>query len=128
MSVKTLTINNIPVAVEEGATILEAAKEAGVHIPTLCFLEGVSSVAACRMCLVEIEGINKLLPSCVTQVTEEMVVHTDTPKLQEYRRMVMELLFAEGNHVCSICVAYGNCVLQNLAIAVGIEHSRFAYR
>ena len=128
MSVRTLTINNIPVAVEEGATILEAAKEAGVHIPTLCFLEGVSPVAACPMCLVEIEGINKLLPSCITQVTEEMVVHTNTPKLQEYRRMVIELLFAEGNHVCSICVANGNCELQNLAIAVGMDHTRFPYR
>ncbi|MGK7895766.1 MAG: bidirectional hydrogenase complex protein HoxU [Xenococcus sp. (in: cyanobacteria)] len=128
MSVRTLTIDGKPIAVEEGATILEAAKEAGVHIPTLCFLEGVSSVAACRMCLVEIEGINKLLPSCVTQVTEEMVVHTNTPKLQEYRRMVIELLFAEGNHVCSICVANGNCELQNLAISVGMDHTRFAYR
>ena len=128
MSVKTLTINNIPVAVEEGSTILEAAKEAGVYIPTLCFLEGVGSVAACRMCLVEIEGSNKLLPSCVTQVAEEMVVHTNTPKLQEYRRMVIELLFAEGNHVCSICVANGNCELQNMAIAVGMDHTRFPYR
>ncbi len=128
MSVRTLTINNIPVAAEAGKTILEAAKEAGVHIPTLCFLEGVSAVAACRMCLVEIAGINKLLPSCVTQVTEEMVVHTNTPKLQEYRRMVIELLFAEGNHVCSICVANGNCELQNLAIEVGMDHTRFPYR
>ena len=128
MSVRTLTINNIPVAAEEGKTILEAAKEADIHIPTLCFLEGVSPVAACRMCLVEIEGINKLLPSCVTQVTEEMVVHTNTPKLQEYRRMVIELLFAEGNHVCSICVANGNCELQNLAIKVGMDHTRFPYR
>ncbi len=128
MSARTLTINNIPVAAEEGKTILEAAKEADIHIPTLCFLEGVSPVAACRMCLVEIEGINKLLPSCVTQVTEEMVVHTNTPKLQEYRRMVIELLFAEGNHVCSICVANGNCELQNLAIEVGMDHTRFPYR
>lgn len=128
MSVRTLTIDGKPVAVEEGTTILEAAKEADVYIPTLCFLEGVSSVAACRMCLVEIEGINKLLPSCVTQVAEEMVVHTNTPKLQEYRRMVIELLFAEGNHVCSICVANENCELQNLAIAVGMDHTRFPYR
>ncbi len=128
MSVRTLTIDGKPVAIEEGATIREAAQEAGVHIPTLCFLEGVSPVAACRMCLVEIEGINKLLPSCVTQVTEEMVVHTNTPKLQEYRSMVIELLFAEGNHVCSICVANGNCELQNLAVEVGMDHTRFPYR
>ena len=128
MSVRTLTINNIPVAAEEGKTILEAAKEADIHIPTLCFLEGVNPVAACRMCLVEVEGINKLLPACVTQVTEEMVVHTNTPKLQEYRRMVIELLFAEGNHICSICVANGNCELQDLAIEVGMDHTRFPYR
>jgi bidirectional [NiFe] hydrogenase diaphorase subunit len=128
MSVRTLTIDGQPVAIAEGATILEAAKEAGIHIPTLCFLEGVSAAAACRMCLVEVEGINKLLPACVTQVAEEMVVHTNTPKLQEYRRMVIELLFSEGNHVCSICVANGNCELQNLAIEVGMDHTRFPYR
>jgi bidirectional [NiFe] hydrogenase diaphorase subunit len=128
MSVRTLTIDGTPVAIEEGATILEAAKEAGIHIPTLCFLEGVSAAAACRMCLVEVEGMNKLLPACVTQVAEEMVVHTNTPKLQEYRRMVIELLFAEGNHVCSICVANGNCELQDAAIQVGMDHTRFPYR
>ena len=75
MSVRTLTINNIPVAAEEGKTILEAAQESDIHIPTLCSLEGVSPVAACRMCLVEVEGSNKLLPSCVTQVTEEISTH-----------------------------------------------------
>ncbi|BAU62659.1 NADH dehydrogenase (ubiquinone) [Stanieria sp. NIES-3757] len=128
MSVRTLTIDGQPVAIAEGATILEAAKEAGIHIPTLCFLEGVSAVAACRMCLVEVEGISKLLPACVTQVAEEMVVHTNTPKLQEYRRMTVELLFAEGNHVCSICVANGNCELQDAAIKVGMDHTRFPYR
>ncbi|MCU0535195.1 MAG: bidirectional hydrogenase complex protein HoxU [Hydrococcus sp. Prado102] len=128
MSVKTLTINNTPVAAEEGKTILEAAKEASIHIPTLCYLEGVSCTAACRVCLVEIEGSNKLQPACVTQVAEGMVVRTDTPKLQEYRRMDLELLFAEGNHVCAVCVANGNCELQDLAIEVGMDHTRFPYR
>ncbi len=128
MSVITLTINDTPIAVEEGATILQAAKEAGVHIPTLCHLDGVSDTAACRLCLVEIEGMNRLLPACVTTVTEEMVIHTDTPKLQDYRRMTVELIFAEGNHVCAICVANGNCELQDMAIEVGMDHSRFSYR
>jgi bidirectional [NiFe] hydrogenase diaphorase subunit len=128
MSVKTLTIDGIPVAVEAGKTILQAARESGIPIPTLCQLDGVSNVAACRMCLVEIEGINKLSPACVTEVAEEMVVHTNTAKLQEYRRINVELLFAEGNHFCSICVANGNCELQNLAIQVGMDHSRFPYR
>jgi bidirectional [NiFe] hydrogenase diaphorase subunit len=128
MSVKTLTINSAPVAAEEGKTILVAAKESGIHIPTLCYLEGVSPAAACRVCLVEIEGSNKLQPACVTQVTEGMVVHTDTPKLKQYRRMDIELLFAEGNHVCAVCVANGNCELQDLAVEVGMDHSRFPYR
>lgn len=128
MSVKTLTLDGIPIAIEEGTTILEAAKEAGVTIPTLCHLEGVSDVGACRLCLVEVENINKLLPACVTQVTEEMVVYTNTAKLQEYRRMAVELIFAEGNHVCAICVANGNCELQDAAIQVGMDHTRFPYR
>jgi bidirectional [NiFe] hydrogenase diaphorase subunit len=78
--------------------------------------------------LVEVEGIPKLLPACTTQPTEGMVIHTNSPKLQEYRRMILELLFAEGNHVCAVCVANGNCELQNLAIEVGMDHTRFEYR
>ncbi len=128
MSVKTLKIDGIDVAIEEGSTILQAAKEAKVPIPTLCHLEGVTDIGACRLCLVELEGSNRLLPACVTEVAEGMEVHTNTPKLQEYRRMTVELLFAEGNHVCSVCVANGNCELQDVAIQVGMDHSRFPYR
>ncbi|MCW6035302.1 bidirectional hydrogenase complex protein HoxU [Spirulina subsalsa FACHB-351] len=128
MSVKTLTINDQPIAIEEGKTILDAAKEAGIPIPTLCHLEGVSDVGACRLCLVEVKGINKLLPACVTQVAEGMEISTNTPKLQEYRRMAVELIFAEGNHVCSVCVANNNCELQDVAVEVGMDHSRFVYR
>lgn len=128
MAVTTLTIDEVDVAVEAGSTILEASQEAGIHIPTLCHLEGVSDVGACRLCLVEVEGINKLLPACVTDVGEEMKVHTDTPRLKAYRKMVVEMLFAEGNHVCAVCVANENCELQDLAVEVGMDHSRFAYR
>jgi bidirectional [NiFe] hydrogenase diaphorase subunit len=128
MSVKTLVIDGMDVAIEEGATILQAAEEAGIRIPTLCHLEGVSDVGACRLCLVEVKGINKLLPACVTQVTEGMQVWTDTDPLKQYRRMIVEMLFAEGNHICSVCVANGNCELQDLAIEVGMDHSRFQYR
>jgi bidirectional [NiFe] hydrogenase diaphorase subunit len=128
MSVKTLKIDGVDVAIEEGSTVLQAAKEAGVTIPTLCHLEGVSDVGACRLCMVELEGSPRLFPACVTQVAEGMQVHTSSPKLQEYRRMVVELLFTEGNHVCSICVANGNCELQDVAIQVGMDHARFPYR
>jgi len=128
MSVKTLKIDGKAIAIEEGATVLQAARENGITIPTLCHLDGVSDVGACRLCLVEIAGTNKLLPACVTEVAEGMDIHTKTPKLQEYQRMTVELLFAEGNHVCAVCVANGNCELQDLAIAVGMDHSRFPYR
>lgn len=128
MSVITLTIDGEMISAREGETILKAAQDAGIHIPTLCHLEGVGDVGACRVCLVEIEGIPKLLPACTTQPTEGMNIHTNSPKLQEYRLMVLELLFAEGNHVCAVCVANGNCELQNLAIEVGMDHTSFEYR
>ncbi len=128
MSVKTLKIDGQDVAIEQGATILQAAHEAKINIPTLCYLEGVSPAAACRMCMVEIAGSHKLVPACHTEVDEGMEVSTNTPKLRTFRRMNIELLFAEGNHVCAVCVANGNCELQDLAVQVGMDHSRFDYR
>ncbi len=128
MSVKTLTINGEMISAREGETILTAAQEANIHIPTLCYLEGVTAVAACRLCIVEIEGSGRPQPACVTQAVEGMVVHTNTDKLQEYRRMTVEMLFAEGNHICAICVANENCELQDMAVEVGMEHSRFPYQ
>lgn len=128
MSVKTLKIDGQDVAIEQGASILQAAREVDIVIPTLCYLDGVSPAAACRMCLVEIEGSTKLQPACQTEVTEGMAVHTNTPKLQAFRRMNVELLFAEGNHVCAVCVANGHCELQDLAVRVGMDHSRFSYQ
>jgi bidirectional [NiFe] hydrogenase diaphorase subunit len=128
MSVITLTIDGMDVAVEAGSTILQAAKEADVRIPTLCHLEGVSTVGACRVCLVQIQGSDKLVPSCLTPVSEGMKVMTKTDQLKEYRKMTVELLFAEGNHVCATCVANNNCELQDLAVEVGMDHTRFNYR
>jgi len=127
MSVRTLTIDGHAVAMATGTTLLAAAREVGVPIPTLCHLEGLSPVAACRLCLVEIEGSGKLQPACLTPVAEGMVVHTDTPRLQDYRRTVIEMLFTEGNHVCAICVANGHCELQDRAVEVGMDHSRLPY-
>ena len=128
MSVRTLTIDGHAVAMATGTTLLAAAREVGVPIPTLCHLEGLSPVAACRLCLVEIEGSGKLQPACLTPVAEGMVVHTDTPRLQDYRRTVIEMLFTEGNHVCAVCVANGHCELQDRAVEVGMDHSRLPYR
>lgn len=121
-------MNGEMISAREGETILTAAQAANIHIPTLCYLEGVTAVAGCRLCLVEIEGSNKLQPACVTQVAEGMVVQTNTAKLQEYRQMTVEMLFAEGNHICAVCVANEHCELQDLAIEVGMDHSRFPYQ
>lgn len=127
MSVITLTINGQEIGAKSGETILEAAQAANIHIPTLCHLDGLSDVGACRMCLVEVSGSNKLLPACVTRVAEGMVVHADSERLSRYRRMTIELLFAERNHVCAVCVVNEHCELQNQAIAVGMTHVRFDY-
>jgi bidirectional [NiFe] hydrogenase diaphorase subunit len=127
MSVKTLTIDGKHVGAEESETILEAATDAGINIPTLCHLDGLTNVAACRLCLVEVAGTKKLLPSCVTNVAEGMEVKTDTERLRKYRLMILELLFAERNHVCSVCVSNGHCELQSRAQGQGLMHVRFQY-
>ena len=128
MAAKTLIINGKHVSAEENATILEAATEAGISIPTLCHLDGVYDVGACRLCLVEVAGISKLLPACTTKVAEGMEVSTDTERLRKYRRMTLELLFAERNHVCAVCVSNNHCELQTLGSSQGMEHVRFEYR
>lgn len=127
MAVKTLTIDGKLVSARAEDTILQAAREAGIRIPTLCYLDGLSAHGGCRLCLVEIAGSPRLQPACCMQVAEGMAVRTDTEQLRSYRRMIVELLFAEGNHICSVCVANGNCELQNLAMQVGMDHEPFDY-
>src|SRR5438093_491516 len=127
MSVVTLTIDERLLSARQGQTLLECARENGIDVPTLCHLDGTSDVAACRLCLVEIAGSPRLLPACVTGVAEGMVVRTTSPKLVEYRRMILELFFSERNHICSVCVANGACELQTLAASQGMDHVRFEY-
>ena len=128
MAVVTLTIDDKPVSARAGETILAAAAEAGIQIPTLCHMDGVSEAAACRLCLVQVEGRGRLQAACVTAAAEGMVVRTQTDTLREYRRMILELLFAEGNHVCAVCVANGNCELQTLAAEHGMDQVRYEYQ
>lgn len=127
MSVVTLTVNNEMVGAQEGQTLLSVIKEQGIEIPTLCHLEGLEERGGCRLCLVEVEGSNKLLPACVTPVQEGMVVTTHSERLVKYRRMILELLFAERNHVCAVCVMNGHCELQWNAAAIGMDHVRYEY-
>ncbi|MCX6885051.1 MAG: bidirectional hydrogenase complex protein HoxU [Verrucomicrobiota bacterium] len=127
MAARTFTIDGKLVTAEENATVLDAATEAGIDIPTLCHLEGVYDVGACRLCLVEVTGIGKLLPACTTRVAEGMEIKTDSERLRKYRRMTIELLFAERNHVCAVCVANSHCELQALACRLGMDHVRYDY-
>jgi bidirectional [NiFe] hydrogenase diaphorase subunit len=128
MAAKTLTIDGKQISAADGATLLQAAEEAGIRIPTLCHMEGVYDVGACRLCLVEVVGTPKLLPACTTRVREGMDVQTDSDRLRHYRRLILELLFAERNHVCSVCVSNNHCELKSLACQHGVDHVRYNYR
>jgi bidirectional [NiFe] hydrogenase diaphorase subunit len=127
VSVRTLTVDDKHLTAREGESILDAARGAGIDIPTLCHLDGVSEGAACRLCLVEVEGSSKLQAACVTAAAEGMVVRTATERLKKYRRMALELFFAERNHVCAVCVANRHCELQDLAVKLGMDHVRYDY-
>lgn len=128
MSVRTLEVDGKMITALEGQTIFEAAWESGIHIPRLCHIGGLSSPGACRLCLVEVEGQARLQASCLARVTEGMVVRTDTPALRAHRRLIVELLFAERNHVCAVCVMNGACELQDLAAQLGVDCIRLAPR
>ena len=128
MSVKTLTIDGKMVTGVVGETIFDVAWNNNIRIPRLCHVGGISDVGACRLCLVEVEGQRKLMASCMTPVEEGMVVHTNTDRLQAHRRLIIELLFAERNHTCAVCVQNGNCELQDLAAELNVDHVRLRYQ
>lgn len=128
MSVKSLEIDGKPVTGLVEQTIFNVAWENGIHIPRLCHVGGVSDVGACRLCMVEVEGRRKLQAACMTRVEEGMVIRTGSERLHKYRRLIVELLFAERNHVCAVCVMNGACELQDLAAELGIDHVRLRYQ
>ena len=110
-----LTIDHIPVTVPEGTTILDAARSAGIHIPSLCYLRGVNEIGACRVCVVELGGMDRLVPACNNVVEEGMEVLTSSPKVRETRRINVELLLSQHDCHCATCVRSGNCSLQTIA-------------
>jgi bidirectional [NiFe] hydrogenase diaphorase subunit len=123
-----LKIDGEYVTAEAGQTVLQVARANGKFIPALCFIEGLKGLGACRLCLVEVTGIGRLLPACTTPVQDGMSIVTTSPRLAECRKMIMELLLSERNHICSVCVSNGNCELQALAAELGVTHVQFPYR
>ncbi len=111
----------------EDQSILQAARANGKHIPTLCYLEGLSTAGSCRLCMVEVSGVGRLLPACTTPVQEGISVTTTSTRLTHYRRMTVELLLIERNHVCAVCVSNGHCELQAMATSLGITNTRYWY-
>ena len=123
----SIRIDGELVTATEGSTILEAAQAAGKYIPTLCHLAGLTPVGACRVCIVEVSGTDRLFPSCTTPVQDGMSVTTDSERLQRYRRITVELLLVERNHTCAVCVSNNHCELQAMASALGINNVRYKY-
>ena len=117
----TLTINGAKVQVPEGATVLDAARQAGVQVPTLCYLKDVQAIGACRVCLVEVEGAPTLVASCSMPAAEGMKVNTNTRRVRESRRTVVELLLSEHEGDCQTCNRSDDCELQSLARSMGIK-------
>ena len=121
----TLSIDGLQVSGLAHETILEVAQENGVVIPTLCHLDGLSTAASCRLCMVELAGSSKLFPACATRIAEGMEVTTQSDRLLHYRRNIVALMFSERNHVCAVCIANGHCELQTMAQALGLDHIDF---
>ena len=111
----------------EGQTIFQVATENSRPIPALCHLEGLSSPGSCRLCLVQVAGVDRLMPACTTPAQSGMSVTTNSETLAHNRLMALELLFVERNHVCAVCVSNGHCELQTLALELGMTHVRFPY-
>lgn len=123
-----LTINGQQVSASEGMTILEVAKKNGIDIPTLCYIEDLLPLGACRLCVVEVEGSRMLVGSCHTPVTEGMVIHTHSPKVLETRKILVELMLASHPDSCLICDGANLCELRKIATDLEIGLPRFRVR
>ncbi|MCP4717603.1 MAG: 2Fe-2S iron-sulfur cluster binding domain-containing protein, partial [Deltaproteobacteria bacterium] len=121
----TLTVNGKQVQGKQGQTVLEICRDNDIHVPTLCYHPKMPPYGGCRLCIVEIEKMRGLPPSCTTPAADGMVVTTRSDELKRVRKTVLELLLSYGNHNCLLCEASGNCELQNLVYEHGIEDVRY---
>ncbi|HOM82406.1 MAG TPA: molybdopterin-dependent oxidoreductase [Armatimonadota bacterium] len=127
MSDITMTIDGREVRAKQGQTVLEVCREHGIYLPTLCHWPGLSNVGACRLCVVEVEGTNKLGTSCTMPAADGLKIRTQSEALTARRKMTLELLFSERNHFCPVCPESGACELQDLGYRFGIDSIRYPY-
>jgi len=120
-----LSIDGCEITTAVGTTIFEAARKAGIIIPHLCYREDLSATAACRLCIVEVEGARNLIASCASPVADKMVVKTNTKRVQDARRLVIELLLSDHPYDCMTCEKSGSCKLEKYAYEFGIRKTRF---
>jgi NADP-reducing hydrogenase subunit HndD len=125
MSEVELTLNGKQIKADSSKTILEVAKDNGIEIPTLCYIEGLPPTGACRMCVVEVEGSRTLVASCHTPVGKGMVIHTDSPKVLETRRMILELLHSSHCGSCYMCEKANVCTLREITADLEVGLPRF---
>jgi [NiFe] hydrogenase diaphorase moiety small subunit len=121
-----IEIDGVSVSTEEGATLVDVAADAGVYIPTLCYLRGKPCLGTCRVCSVKVDGAMRA--ACTVSVSDGMTVEVDEPEIADMRKALVEMLFAEGNHNCPSCEKSGRCTLQSVGYEVDMLVSRFPYR
>ena len=121
-------IDNRPVSVEAGTSILDAASAAGIHIPHLCYLKDINEIAACRMCAVEVEGTERLVTACDNEVLEGMVIRTNSPRVRRARRTNLRLLLSQHDTSCTTCIRSGNCELQKISADLNIHYQPYEVR
>ena len=122
MEMVNIKINGMPLSVPQGSTILEAARYAGIEIPTLCYMKEINEIGACRICVVEVKGARSLVTACVYPVNEGMEVFTNTPKIQKARKTTLELILSTHDKSCLSCVRSGSCELQKLCNDYGVDN------
>ena len=122
----TFTINGKELSCKCGSTILQAAEQAGVPIPHLCFLKGINEIAACRMCVVEVKDTSRLVPACNTEILDGMSIETNSPRVRQARKTNLRLILSQHNSNCTVCVRSGNCVLQRLSHDLNIHFQPYA--
>ena len=125
MDMVNIKINGVAISVPQGSTILEAARYAGIEIPTLCYLKKINAIGACRICVVEVKGARSLVAACVYPVNEGMEVFTNTPAVRNSRKTTLELILSNHDKKCLSCVRSGSCELQKLCNDYGVDENKY---